>query len=113
MNGVKSSSIQKLMLLAKFRNIDGFENMSREQLESVPSTSYSAKSTKPKSKKPITPEKPIPAPTRSKYFVTYNQLKVLFVEHNTIKIRLACKLKYDANSANHVTLLMLQTQVVS
>lgn len=43
MGGFKSLSIKELMLLAKFKNLDCYENMSRKQLENVFSTSHSLK----------------------------------------------------------------------
>lgn len=40
--------------------------------------------------------------------MTYDQLNVLFVKHNTKNITLAYKSKHDANRTNHLALLMLQ-----
>ena len=48
------------MLLAKFRNIDGYENMFRKQLESILSTSQTSKPTPKPVVKP-TPKEPISA----------------------------------------------------
>ena len=67
------------MLLSKFRNKDGFEHMSRKQLESTFSTLYSSKSIKTISKKPIlapktkkpTREEPTP-PSKLKRQVLYD-----------------------------------------
>ena len=52
------------MLPTKFRNIDGYENMSRKQLESILSTLHFPKP----APKPIkfTPKRPIPAPRTKK-----------------------------------------------
>lgn len=79
MNGFKSLLIKNLMLLSKFRNKDGFEHMSRKQLESIFSTLYSSKSIKTISKKPIlapktkkpTWEEPTP-PSKLKRQVLYD-----------------------------------------